>query len=188
MILMKMGMNMIIGLVRHFKVDLSHSRLMTSGDFEQWAMDYDAAGVIENEVIMRDIRWDRCYSSDLPRAITTAKAIYSGEIITTPLLREVPMSPVFNTSFKLPYGFWGVLARFAWLLSHKSQIERRHETRKRIEEFLNMINLEDSSNILVVCHGFLMYYFQKFLKRRGFKGKTIRRVKNGTLYVFEKKG
>lgn len=181
-----MGVEMIIGLVRHFKVDLPHRRLMTSGDFSKWARDYDTAGVIENQVKMGDIVWDKCYCSDLSRAVTTAGTIYSGEIISTELLREVPMSPAFKSRIRLPHFLWGVTARIAWWISHKSQDERRKETKRRIQKFLSMIHVDENSNILVVCHGFLMYFFQRELKRRGFKGKIKSRIKNGTMYMFEK--
>lgn len=182
----KIGEKMIIGLVRHFKVDLPHSRFMTSIDFMKWAHHYDIADVIENAVEMGDIEWNKCYSSDLPRAVRTAETIYDGQIIKTQLLREVPMSSPFNTKLKLPYVFWGVFARIAWLFSHKSQEERRIQTKKRIREFLDLVKDDDSSNILVVCHGFFMYIFEKELKRQGFKGRRTRRIKNGTMYVFEK--
>lgn len=175
-----------IGLVRHFKVNLAHSRLVTSKGFQEWADKYDIADVIENEVNLDPADWDKCYSSDLPRAVKTAETIYNGEISKTPLLREVPMSPMFRCSIRLPHVFWSVFCRVAWFFSHRSQVERRKQTKKRIMEFLKYIEKEKDINILVVCHGFFMYFLQKELKKRGFQGKIKKRIKNGTLYVFER--
>ena len=38
---------------------------------------------------MYGIEWDICYVSDLPVAISTAKEVYSGNLIIDKLLREV---------------------------------------------------------------------------------------------------
>jgi broad specificity phosphatase PhoE len=177
---------MIIGLVRHFKVDLAHDRYMTSDEYEKWTRDYDTAGVIENPLDVGGISWDMCYSSDLPRAVRTAQTIYKGEISETPLLREVPLSVPFKASFRMHHVLWGLFSRIAWLMSHKSQEEKKHDTEKRIGDFLNSLDWKKDSNILVVCHGFFMYFFMKELIKRGFKGKITRNIKNGTLYVFKK--
>ncbi|MGB4660090.1 MAG: hypothetical protein WBI07_12985, partial [Mobilitalea sp.] len=40
-------------------------------------------------------------------------------------------------------------------------------------------------NILIVFHGFMLYNFQKELRKRGFEGQKIKAVKNGVLYEFE---
>lgn len=36
---------MIIGLVRHFKVNCSRVNFMASSDFEEWVMQYDSADI-----------------------------------------------------------------------------------------------------------------------------------------------
>ncbi|WP_259473516.1 hypothetical protein [Clostridium estertheticum] len=55
-----------------------------------------------------------------------------------------------------------------------------------MNEFLDSINDESNSNILIVCHGFFMNTLQKELKSRGVNGQNIKRPKNGTLYLYEK--
>lgn len=72
---------MYIGLVRHFKVDWDAQAFMTSNDFEKWAIKYDDSGVIENKFETQNIKWDKCFSSDLSRAIKTSETIFKGEII-----------------------------------------------------------------------------------------------------------
>lgn len=66
---------MYIGLVRHFKVDCDAQVFMASNDFEKWVIKYDDSGVIENKFETQNVKWDKCFSSDLPRAIKTAQTI-----------------------------------------------------------------------------------------------------------------
>jgi broad specificity phosphatase PhoE len=175
-----------IGLVRHFKVNCYAKMFMTSGDFKQWVKRYDNSDIIENKFEIGNVIWHKCFSSDLSRATKTSKSIFTGEIIKTQLLREVPIAPVFNTNIKLPYAFWCISGRIAWFFHHKSQIENKKDTQGRANEFLDSINNESNSNILIVCHGFFMNTLQKELKSRGVIGQNIRRPKNGTLYLYKK--
>jgi Fructose-2,6-bisphosphatase len=180
------GGKMNIGLVRHFKVNCYTKMFMTSDDFNEWVKQYDNSDVIENKFEIGNIKWHKCFSSDLSRAIKTSKAIFTSKIIKTPLLREVPISSIYKTNLKLPYVFWCISGRVAWLFYHKSQIEAKKDTQRRVNEFLDSIENEADNNILIVCHGFFMHTLQKELKRRGFSGQNIKRPKNGTLYLYKK--
>lgn len=177
---------MYIGLVRHFKVNCNAKAFMTSDDFEKWVIEYDNSDIIENKFEMENIKWDKCFSSDLPRAIKTSETIFKGEIIKTQLLREVPLSPVYKTNLKLPHRFWCIVARMAWSFQHKSQAETKKDTEKRINEFLNSSDKESDTNMLIVCHGFFMKILERELKRRGFSGQNISIPKNGKLYLYKK--
>lgn len=177
---------MYIGLVRHFKVDCNAQAFMTSDDFEKWVIEYDNSHIIENEFETKNIKWDKCFSSDLPRAIKTSETIFQGEILKTPLLREVPLSAIYKTKLKLPHMFWCILARMAWSFKHKSQAETKRDTESRINEFLNSLDKELDNNMLIVCHGFFMKILEKELKKRGFRGRNMYFPKNGTLYLYKK--
>ncbi len=173
-----------IGLLRHFKVNCPHKKMMTSAEFKEWTEKYEVSKVIKKKVDMYGIEWDVCYVSDLPRAITTAKAVYKGSLKIDQLLREVGYEPFIHTErIKLPFEVWHVCARLAWFLKSKSQPETITETRKRIHQFLDRIDWS-KENILVVFHGFMLYNFQKELRKRGFEGEKIRAVKNGVLYQY----
>lgn len=175
-----------IGLIRHFKVDCDKISFMTSDEFEALVRKYDEDDIIENDIDLGHIKWNKCFSSDLYRAVKTAESIFKEEITKTHLLREVPISPIFKSNIKLPYIFWAISGRWAWFFGNKSQKESRKDTEKRIDEFLSNIDLDSNENILIVCHGFFMNTLQKKLKNRGFKGKIVKRPKNGTLYLYTK--
>jgi len=158
--------------------------MMTSKEFREWSEKYEVSKVIKNKVEMYGIEWDICYASDLPRAITTAKEVYSGNLIIDKLLREVDNAPFIHTErIKLPFEVWHVCGRLAWYFRSKSQPENIKQTRQRINEFLDRIDWSQE-NVLIVFHGFMLYNFQKELRRRGFEGEKVKIVKNGVLYEY----
>ena len=173
-----------IGLLRHFKVNCPHAKMMTSSEFREWSEKYEVSKVIKKKVDMYDIEWDICYASDLPRAITTAKEVYSGNLKIDKLLREVDNAPFINTDkIRLPFEVWHVCGRLAWFFKSKSQPETRIQTKKRIKDFLDRIDWS-KDNVLIVFHGFMLYNFQKELRKRGFLGEKLKLVKNGVLYEY----
>ncbi|HWT75921.1 MAG TPA: histidine phosphatase family protein [Mobilitalea sp.] len=175
-----------IGLLRHFKVNCPHKRMMTSGEFREWSEKYEVSKVIKKKVDMYGIEWDICYASDLPRAIATAKEVYIGNVKIDMLLREVDNAPFIHTErIRLPFEIWHICGRLAWYFRSKSQPETITDTRKRINNFLDHIDWSHE-NILIVFHGFMLYNFQKELRKRGFAGEKLKLVKNGVLYEYSR--
>lgn len=173
-----------IGLLRHFKVDCPHKKMMTSEEFRAWSEKYEHSGVLKKHVEMYGIKWDICYSSDIPRAVATAQEVYSGNIHLDKLLREVDNAPFIHTErLKLPFEVWHVCGRLAWYFKSKSQPESIVGTRRRIREFLRTIDWSQE-NILIVCHGFMIFNLYTELFRLGFRGMKPRKVKNGVLYQY----
>lgn len=179
-----------IGLIRHFKVDYKKKFFMTSKEFKNWEEKYNNSDVIKKDIPMLGINWDRCYSSTLPRALITAKHVYKKDIVKNDLIRETIIDPIFKTNLKLPYWFWAVSGRVAWLFNHKSQQENKTITKDKVKKFIDLLEKESRKegleNVLIVTHGFFMYSLQKELKKRGFIGKLIYSPKNGSLYLYKK--
>lgn len=173
-----------VGLLRHFKVNCPHKKIMTSKEFREWSEKYEVSKVMIKPVEMYGIEWDICYVSDLPRAIATAKEVYSGNLYIDKLLREVDNAPfIHSEKIKLPFELWHVCGRLAWYFKSKSQPETIEGTRKRIHAFLDKVDWS-KDNILIVFHGFMLYNFQRELRKRGFQGKKVKKVKNGVLYEY----
>ena len=61
-----------LGLIRHFKVITDENSFLSSYEFEKAMENYDRAPVQGNGLKIDSSDWDVCYSSTLPRAITTA--------------------------------------------------------------------------------------------------------------------
>jgi broad specificity phosphatase PhoE len=175
-----------VGLIRHFKVTRGYpNKIVSSLELLSWIKEYDVSEIEENEVDLGGIEWTKCYSSDLPRAQTTAKAIYSGEIHLLKELREIHLAPVLPSHARLPLHLHLLFIRAAWLLNHKSQPVSRKELKKSIGDTLDKI-LVSKENVLIVSHGGIMMLLRKELIRRGFRGPQFKIANNGELYVFEK--
>lgn len=174
-----------IGLVRHFKVNIPRGTFMTAEQYNKYSEDYDTADVIPNEIVI-DEEWDKCYCSSLPRAVQTARTIYHGEIVITDKLREIPSVAAFALNIPLPYNFWAIVNRLAWMRNHKIHPEGKKVTLKRINEIMETIFLQNEQNALIVSHAGTMFEIQKILRKNGFKGKRFLKAQNGKLYVFEK--
>lgn len=176
---------MIIGLVRHFKVDAPiYKHPLTSDEFNKTQHYYDSADVIKHDVDLGTTDWQICYASTLKRARETAEHIYKNEIVYTDLIVEVDAASIKKSNKKKSFAFWAIAARLAWLFGHKSQKESKKQTKRRCEKFYNELKLSGKENILVVSHGFFIREFASFLKKNGYEGKLEFSPKNATLYVF----
>lgn len=174
-----------IGLVRHFKVDCPHKGLYSGDQFDKWSYDYDYSEVFKKDVDLKGIKWDKCYSSDLKRALETAQYAYKGDITISPLLREVPANKFTDKNIMMPVDLWLLMARKSWRKSSKFQKETYYDTMKRIDEIFTEI-VENNLDTLVVCHGFLILQIRKYLISKGFKGDRIIKAQNGKMYLFYK--
>jgi broad specificity phosphatase PhoE len=176
-----------VGLVRHLKVANGYPKaILTQEMLFQWLQEYDSSEVVDMEINLNEITFDRCYSSDMIRAENTARKIFKGNIEIMEELREIPIFPLFKRNRKLPFVVWMFCIRMAWLFNHKSQKETKKDVIRRIENVLKKAMKNDKENILIVSHGALMIYIQKSLVKKGFVGPRITRAKNGVLYLYEK--
>ncbi|MBU0560905.1 MAG: phosphoglycerate mutase family protein [Bacteroidetes bacterium] len=177
---------MTLGFVRHFKVDVKFDKILYStSQFNEIMQYYDVATVIPNEVNLNGINWEKCFCSSLPRAVTTAKAIYKNEIITTDLLHEVPLPAFTNKEIVLPGLVWHWGGRVAWYYNKISLLETRSQSNARADKIIEQILSAQHQNILIVTHGFFMGVLLKKLYKLGFKGETDLVPKNGKLYILK---
>ena len=87
---------------------------MTAGDLHAWKQRYDEADAHPTAVTLDSGEWARCYSSDMSRAYATARTLYAGEIVQTPLLREADVAQFQSGGLLLPVSIWRWVLRFAW--------------------------------------------------------------------------
>ena len=156
-----------LGLVRHFKVITEEKTFLSSSEFADAMKNYDKAPIHGNGLKINSSDWDVCFTSTLPRAISTAEAIFSGKIIKSDLLVEVPISPFTKKNIKRPSFIWHIGSRIAWYKSHRSQQENISGTRERIKIFQNMIVNSDYKKILIVSHGYFLRIFFEEMRKRG---------------------
>lgn len=174
-----------IGLVRHFKVKhkAPEKILLTASEVIEWFSRYDLADVEHQAVDLKNVNWERCFSSPLPRAMATAKSIFDGEIEIVNELKELAVFPLLNSNLKLPFIVWAILIR---IKSSSENDNTLNKFRHTIKTFFDELLLQEEKQTLVVSHGFVMMYLQKELKKRGFKGKSFGSPTNAKVYIFEK--
>lgn len=176
-----------LGLARHFRIPHDRFQWVDGAGFLDWARWYDTTDVKAGSVPTAGDAWDKCYCSDLPRALFTARYLFRGEIETTPLLREVPFSGFLPRKAKLPLLVWQGTSRLGWWLNHASQSENRLQTLERIGRFMAELRERhrEGERILIVTHGFYMQFFEKELNRAGYRGRVPIRPRGGIIYPFE---
>jgi broad specificity phosphatase PhoE len=179
-----------VGLLRHYPVSrhyLTRQR-MNSEEFGRWLEEYDTLPIIPGDLHLDDQDWQTCYASDLKRAVETARLVYSGPIQTTPDLREITLHPPFHTRRRLPILLWDLSARYAWRKGFRSQTETQKHTWERTRRFINRLETNPETNVLVVAHGGILWHLRQELLERGFTGPRFTIAENGRLYEFQATG
>ncbi|CAM4014581.1 histidine phosphatase family protein [Mesobacillus thioparans] len=176
-----------IGLLRHFKVTLGYpGKFVTSKELLTWQEEYNQSSIEEADIDHQGQKWSKCYSSDLPRAKTTAYKAFDGDIIFLEELREISLYPVISSGMRLPLWLHVFLIRIAWLFGHNSQKESKNEVLKRINRVLDQA-IAHGEDVLIVGHGGIMMFLRKEMLKRGFKGPKFNRPENAIVYIYENK-
>ena len=158
---------------------------MTAAQLHSWRQRYDSAAAHVTTSPLDSAGWARCYSSDMKRAYATARAVYSGEIVQTPLLREAEMAEFRTGGLMLPVWSWRWVLRFAWMTGHASQRSARDDFLRRVRAVADLVGSVEG-DVLLVSHAGMMAYLRKELLRRGFQGPRFRIAEHARLYVFDR--
>jgi broad specificity phosphatase PhoE len=177
-----------IGLLRHFPVELPlPSGWRTAADLFEWRVQYERSPAVVGSVDIGQHEWTRCLSSDLERALVTAKAAFPGPVESTPLLREVEFAQFKTGPLRLPMPVWRGVFGLAWATGHRSQRACRDEFRRRVVAVADLLE-GVAENTLVVSHGGMMIYLSAELRRRGYPGPKLKHPRHATLYCYQKAG
>ena len=177
-----------IGLVRHFQVEQAFpSGWRTAGDLHMWRERYEASPAIVGPADLGALHWSECISSDLERAVGTARSVFNGPIEKTALLREAHFAQFETGNLRLPVWAWRWILRISWMTGHKSQRACRDEFRHRVVAAADLLERK-RNDILVVSHAIMIVRLSVELRRRGFAGPKLKFPKHATLYVYEQSG
>jgi broad specificity phosphatase PhoE len=175
-----------IGLIRHFPVKLDFpSGWRTSAELMAWLEEYDRADVNIIKPDLGGIAWQKCISSDLPRAYTTATTIFSGPVERTPLLREIRFARFQTGQLRLPVWLWKRILEIAWLTGHRTQRPNRDELLERVRKVADRLE-EADTDTLVASHAGIMAYLSAELRRRGLKGPRLKIARHATVHVYSR--
>lgn len=123
--------------------------------------------------------------SDSARTLTTAKALFTGLIEPTHLLREADFAQFQTGNLKLPMLLWVWILRFTWVTGHRSQRQLRDDFRHRMLASADELERR-SGDVLVVSHAGMIMHLSAELRRRGFDGPKLRIPQNSKLYLYER--
>jgi broad specificity phosphatase PhoE len=175
-----------IGLARHFPVQEPWPcGWRTAAELQAWRQRYDCAAVNPIPVPDETENWARCYSSDLPRAETTARALFRGEIAALPALREAEFATFATGRLRLPVWAWRSIIRFAWFTGHASQKAPRDHFFARVRAVADLIESQ-RDDVLLVSHAGIMLYLSQELVRRGFRGPRFRIAEHARVYLMQR--
>ena len=175
-----------IGLVRHFPVEQAFpTGWKTAAELHRWHQRYDASPAILGTADLGSCQWTECLSSDLERAVVTARALFRGPVEQTPLLREADFAPFRTGALRLPVWVWTRLLFLAWATGHGSQRACRDEFRRRVVAAADLLEAR-TGDLLVVSHGVMMVHLSAELRRRGFAGPKLCLARHATLYLYQK--
>ena len=114
-----------IGLIRHFPVELRlTSGWRTAEELYIWRQQYDASPVILGKADLRSIQWTECISSDLERAVATAKEVFNGPVEQTSLLREPDFVQFRTGGLRLPVRIWRWILGLSWATIYERNVAR----------------------------------------------------------------
>ena len=174
-----------IGLMRHFPVEERFpDGWKTATELFEWRQTYDASPAILGQADLGSIEWRQCLSSDMERAMATAKAVFRGPAEPTPLLREPDFTPFQTGDLRLPVWIWRWILQFSWATGHKSQRGCRDAFLRRVAATADLLEAK-VADILVVSHAGMMAYLSAELRRRGFRGPKLRIAKHAKTYIYE---
>ncbi|UII19471.1 histidine phosphatase family protein [Fulvivirga ligni] len=162
-------------LIRHGQPDVTRGGWRNRDEAVIFTEVYDSVGVLSFKpmpLCPDNLRTDRVYYSNIPRARNTAERIFEDkyDMIEDARFREFErkVMPFFN--IKMPLGWWLGNSRILWILGFNDKgIETFKEARQRAKE--NAHYLEQKADkehlVILVAHGFHNKYVAKYLRKMG---------------------
>ncbi len=164
-------------LVRHGEPTLNHKGWKNRHEAVQYTRDYDSVGVYPPSFIPLSLAPGELtviHTSSLNRAISTAQQVFMQNELLRPdtLFREFERK-IFNfPNMKLPTRLWLIGSRVLWYVGLNNKgIEKRGAAKIRARKAAGVLEQDAVKNgkTVLVAHGFLNRYLEKYLKKQGWK-------------------
>lgn len=178
---------MYIYLVRHGQTNLNKKRLM-QGLTDEPLNEVGISQALKMREVLKDVKFDKIYSSPLIRAIKTASII--GNIDTDKVIVDDRITEVNFGKYELKnYYLMGPKMSLFWMMPEKisapKSVEPISSLVKRSSSFLKDVEKGDEKNVLIVCHGGIIRALRGYLNDSP-TGITWRpRPKNCEVLVYE---
>lgn len=133
--------------------------------------------------VLKNIKFDKVYSSDLKRALDTMKIVLPEAIFeASPLLREINVGSLENKPINI------LTEEGQRIFSEMDYTgfggESKEELRKRIRKFINSLDNEEYENVAVFSHGGWLYCLLELVLETEIPRKNLC-CNNCTVAIFE---
>lgn len=176
-----------IHLVRHGRSAHVHAGWVDLDGFRRWRELYEAAAILEGErppdgltVLAADAV---VVASDAPRAIASAKLLRE-EVVVSPLLRELELSPPNLRGVKLPLGVWALTFGVKWLI-HRTHATPEEEARAR-DAGAWLEGLAGNGDVVAVTHATFRSLLARALIARGWRSDKPPRSRHWSAWTLTK--
>lgn len=167
-----------IALIRHGEPDLHKTGRFNYEEAKEYMKNYDSVGIlVPNEPFFQVGEEEEIlfYVSNLSRAKTTADYLFGPdrEVVESAEFREFERSlENRKVPLRLPLRYWSITARLEWYLGiNRGGIESFSEAKERAKKGAAKLDglSADHDKIVLVAHGFLNRYIEKYLKQQGWQ-------------------
>jgi broad specificity phosphatase PhoE len=167
-----------IALIRHGEPNLTKTGRFSYEEAAAYMKSYDSVGILVPDEPFFQVEEEEeilFYVSNLNRAKTTADYLFGPEQerVESEEFREFERSlGNRRASISLPLRYWSITARLEWYLGiNRNGIESFAEAKKRAEQGAMKLNAQSQEHdkIVLVAHGFLNRYIEKYLKAQGWQ-------------------
>jgi broad specificity phosphatase PhoE len=136
------------------------------------------------EIIGEEVK---CISSNLKRAIHTARSVYpQNELIIDAIYRECEV-PWIRMPLVARASTWKLISRVLWFLGISHRGENIFQLKYRASKAANLLIGEtENKNIVLFGHFLINYFIALELKKKGWKGKFPIYLKYWSILKFEK--
>ncbi len=167
-----------IALIRHGEPDLTKTGRFSYEEAKAYMKSYDSVGILVPDEPFFELEEEEdvvFYVSNLNRAKTTADYLFGTEQerVESEEFREFERSLGNRRGrISLPLRYWSITARLEWYLGiNRDGIESFSKAKERAKS--GAMKLEDQSEkhdkVVLVAHGFLNRYLEKYLKEQGWQ-------------------
>jgi len=171
-------MPMKITCIRHGKPDFNPPSLTSRIEpehFNSLLDEYDAAGLepVWNGKRKGEELRCRVISSDLPRALDTARLLSSNgrKIPMDPIFREVPLPRFRPGGMRVQPHLFMFWSRIGWALGILKSQESKAQANQRVEKAADLLEelCREHQEIALCSHGYFLMLLGRELRRRGWK-------------------
>lgn len=168
-------------LVRHGRSAHVHAGWIDVDGFRRWREQYEAAGIVPDEVAPPALQElaksaGAIVTSDLPRAIESARLLApSAEITISPLLRELALVPA-DIRFRMPLAAWALTFTPRWL---RNELATPAEHQSAVDAAQWLTTLADAHGLVIaITHHSMRGLIADELVRSGWTSTVPRRRKS----------